>query len=68
MIRIVDSYRMATTAKNVVSAYRKSGIVAYVDRATMQLKVRVDTANATAVRHYTQFHAENEDGAQRVKI
>ena len=68
VIRIVDSYRMATTAKNVVSAFRKSGIVTYVDRATMQLKVRVDIANATAVRHYTHLHAENEDGAQRVKI
>ena len=68
VIRIVDSYRMATTAKNVVSAFRKGGIVTYVDRDKMQLKVRVDVGKATAVRHYAHLHAEDANGTQRVKI
>lgn len=68
VIRIVDSYRMATTAKNVVSAFRKGGIVTYVDRDKMQLKVRVDIGKATAVRHYAHLHAEDANGTQRVKI
>ena len=51
VIRIADSYSIAKTVKNVVSASRKGDIVTHVDQDTMQLKVRVDIGNATAVRH-----------------
>ena len=50
VIKICDSYRMATTHKNVVGAFRKSGIVTWLDEATLVLMVRVDVSYATALR------------------
>lgn len=41
---------MATTHKNVVGAFRKSGIVTWLDEATLVLMVRVDVSYATALR------------------
>lgn len=49
LIKILDSYRMATTPKNVIGAFRKGGIVTYLDE-TLTLRVRVERACATAVR------------------
>ena len=51
VIRIIDSFRMATTYKNVVSSFRKSGIIATLDEATGRLMASVDKRFATAVCH-----------------
>lgn len=56
-IRIIDSFRCATTAKNIVGAFRKSGLVTFLDDS-MRLMLRVDRSHATAVRH---FEAESDD-------
>ena len=58
-IRILDSLRLATTPKNIIGAFRKSGIVNKYDTATGQLVACVDRACATEVRH---FH-EGDDHA-----
>ena len=68
VMKIIDSYRMATTPKNIVSAFRKSGIVTFVDRSKMELRARVDIACATSVRHYAHLECDNEDPRKRVKI
>ena len=41
---------MATTFTNVVSSFRRAGIVAWLDETTLTLIVRVDRSYATAVR------------------
>ena len=41
---------MATTHKNVVSAFRRGGIVTWWDDTTLTLMVRVDRSYATALR------------------
>lgn len=68
VMKIIDSYRMATTPKNIVSAFRKSGIVTFVDRSKMELRARVDIACATSVRHYAHLERDNEDPIKTVKI
>ena len=50
IVKIIDSYRMATTFKNVTGAFRKAGIVSYVDE-NLRLIARFDIRFATAVRH-----------------
>ena len=50
VIKICDSFRMATTHKNVVSAFRRGGIVTWWDDTTLTLMVRVDRSYATALR------------------
>lgn len=50
VIKIYDSYRMATTPKNVIGAFRKGGLVPWFDPTTMTLMLRVDRRCATAVR------------------
>ena len=50
IIKIYDSYRMATTPKNVIGAFRKAGLVVWFDTTTMMLMLRVDRQFATAIR------------------
>ena len=50
VIKIYDSYRMATTPKNVIGAFRKAGLVVWFDTTTMMLMLRVDRQFATAIR------------------
>ena len=50
IVKIIDSYRMATTFKNVTSAFRRAGIVTYLDDE-LRLMARVDIRYASAVRH-----------------
>lgn len=57
VIRMLDSFRCATTPKNVVGAFRKSGLVTFLDDS-MRLMIRVDRTHATAVRH---FQGEPDD-------
>ena len=65
VIRIIDSFRCATTPKNVVGAFRKSGIVTFLDEKTLLLKARVDTRYASAVRHLQQEAPDQIEGDKR---
>ena len=57
IVRIIDSYRMATTFKNVTSAFRRAGIVTYLDDE-LRLMARVDIRYASAVRHLQCEHCD----------
>ena len=61
---MVDSFRCATTPKNVVGAFRKSGLVTFLDE-TMRLMIRVDRSHATAVRHFQGEPDEILEGDKR---
>lgn len=50
VIKICDSYRMATTHKNVVAAFRRAGFPTQWDDTTLTLMVDVDIRYATALR------------------
>lgn len=52
VIRILDALRMAATPKNIVGAFRKSGIVNTYDASSGRLVARVDRQCATEVRHF----------------
>ena len=68
IVRIVDSYRHATSYKNVVGAFRKSGIVTFLDQ-NLTLRARVDTSFATAVRDGSDLdHDASVCDKRRVKI
>ena len=67
IVRIVDSFRLATTPKNVVAAFRKSGIVTFLDQ-NLTLRARVDRCFATAVRDVEDPAPEDHEGKRRVKI
>ena len=68
IVRIIDSYRMATTFKNVTSAFRRAGIVTYLDD-NLRLMARVDIRYSSAVRH---LQCEDDDtlpnDKQRINI
>ena len=64
VVRMVDSFRCATTPKNVVGAFRKSGLVTFLDE-TMRLMIRVDRSHATAVRHFQGEPDEILEGDKR---
>ena len=65
IIKICDSYRMATTPKNVVSAFRKGGLVTWLDEESLTLMVRVDRSFATAVREDDDTRLEDR---RRIRI
>ena len=65
IIKICDSYRMATTPKNVVSAFRKGGLVTWLDEESLTLMVRVDPSFATAVREDDDTRREDR---RRIRI
>lgn len=50
IVKIIDSYRMATSFKNVTGAFRRAGIVTFLDEQ-LRLMARVDVRFASAVRH-----------------
>lgn len=50
-IRMLDGWRIATTRKNVVAAFRRAGILLEVDRER-KLHAVIDTRYATKVRHF----------------
>ena len=52
VIRILDALRMAATPKNIVGAFRKSGIVNTYEVHWGRLIARVDRQCATRVRHF----------------
>ena len=64
VIKMVDSFRLATTPKNVVAAFRKGGIVTVVDQTNLTLMARVDRRAATAVRETF----EDDGGKARIRI
>ena len=64
VIRIVDSFRMAATFKNVTGAFRKAGIVTFLDEK-LRLRVRVDTDYASSVRHLHGDHTLPLEGDRR---
>lgn len=69
VIKMCDSYRMATTHKNIVSAFRKAGFVTRWDDTTDTLMVDVDIRYATAVRDVDDEPAPPRPGEkQRVRI
>ena len=61
VIKIVDSLRMAGTFKNITGAFRKAGIVTFLDD-DLRLMVRVDTRYASAVRHLQGDHMMRLEG------
>ena len=63
----VQSFRLATTPKNVVAAFRKSGIVTFLDD-NLTLRAGVDRCFATAVRDVEDPAPEDHEGKRRVKI
>ena len=69
LVRMIDSFRLATTPKNIVSAFRKSGIVTFLDQTNLTLMVRVDRLAATAVRGSNGLELrEDEGGKRRIRI
>ena len=64
VIRIVDSLRMAGTFKNITGAFRKAGLVTFLDD-DLRLMVRVDTRYASAVRHLQGDDTLPLDGDKR---
>ena len=69
VIKIVDSFRMATTFKNVTAAFKSAGIVTFLDAETGTLMARVDTRYASAVRHLAKEGViADRDGKKRLKI
>ena len=51
IVKIIDSFRMATTFKNVTAAFRRAGIVTFIDESSGRLMARFDIRYASAVRH-----------------
>ena len=69
IIKICDSYRMATTPKNVIGAFRKGGLVTWLGDTTLTLMIRVDPSFATALRHGDGNEGDfNPQAKQRVRI
>lgn len=69
IIKSCDSYRMATTPKNVIGAFRKGGLVTWLDDTTLLLMIRVDPSLATALRHGDGNEGDvNPQAKQRVRI
>ena len=68
LIKILDSYRMATTPKNVIGAFRKGGIVTWLDDSTLTLMVRVDPTYATRVRDDAEDADRRPEGRERVRV
>lgn len=68
IIKICDSYRMATTPKNVIGAFRKGGIVTWLDDSTLTLMVRVDPRYATRVRDDAEDADRRPEGRERVRV
>ena len=64
VIRIVDSLRMAGTFKNITGAFRKAGLVTFLDD-DLNLLVRVDVRYASAVRHLQGDDTIPLDGDRR---
>ena len=68
IVRIIDSYRMATSFKNVTGAFKKSGIVTFLDE-DLRLMARVDVRFASAVRHLNVENTEElPEDRRRVNI
>ena len=67
IIRMVDALRMATTPKNIISAFRKSGIVSMYDKEKMQLMPSVDVRYASGVVHLRNDVQEME-ARRRISI
>lgn len=65
LIRVLDSFRLATTPKNVVSAFRKSGIVTFLDQRNLTLMARVDRRAASAVRGSDSLELNEDEGGKR---
>lgn len=68
VIKMYDSYRMATTPKNTVGAFRRGGIVTWLDDTNLTLMVRVDRKYATAVRGNGHFEDVLDGDKERVRI
>lgn len=70
VIKIYDSYRMTTTPKNVIGAFRKAGLVVWFDATTMMLMLRVDKQFATSIRdNENETPARNTaEERQRIRI
>lgn len=69
VIKICDSYRMATTHKNVVSAFRRAGFPTQWNDTTLTLMVDVDIRYATALRDEDdEMMPIDRQGKQRVRI
>ena len=65
VIKIVDSFRMATTFKNVTAAFKSAGIVTFLDAETGTLMARVDTRYASSVRHLAREDIVPDRGQKR---
>lgn len=63
-IKMVGSFRLASTPKNVVAAFRKGGIVTFVCQTNLTSMTRVDRRAATAVCETF----EDDGGKARIRI
>ena len=67
IIRMIDSFRQATTISNVISAFRVAGIKNTYDRRTNMLVPRVDRSEAIKVRHWV-YTTSSIPNKQRIKL
>ena len=65
---MVDSLRAATSPKNVVSAFRKGGIIGQYNDQTGMLMANVDTSYVKNVRHFTTHRNPDEMDDDQVRI
>ena len=68
IIKICDSYRMATTHKNVVAAFKRAGLVTRLDETTLTLMMDVNRSCATAVREVADQTDHDRNGKRRLRI
>ena len=68
IIKICDSYRMTTTRKNVVAAFKRAGLVTRLDETTLTLMMGVNRSYATAVREVADQTDHDRTGKRRLRI
>lgn len=66
VIRMLDAWQMATTAKNITNAFRKSGIDCLYDQSSMRLMAQIRPEAATSVRRlWADIEVIQENAARR---
>ena len=67
IIRMIDSFKQATTISNVISAFRVAGIKSTYDSKRNMLIPKVDRTEAIKVRHWA-YTTSSMPNKQRIKL
>ena len=68
VIRMMDSYIMAATPKNIIRAFQRGGIVSLYDREKMMLMSRVEPEYAKAATLGQTYDIEEDIGGPRRRV